>query len=289
METLQGAERLTIVRARSIVEHAEAVFAEGRLIPDAFDPFSSAGAIDRQEAFTALLLVVADYFASVSGLDRTECERYEEYVRLSRSIAIRIICDGVKHSETAIAFMRDCGSSFDLYTKWLSLQDPSKNTFWPLVYKRLNIDSASARVLQAQTIQSLDMDQLIELVGCVFQMPSDEGHSCKFGFEIHSGSRNSQYITSKSEGISILLEESVLSAIFLYTENGDGYSTFPRQLSEGITFGARRSKVRKALGQPDEISGIAYIYDYGKYKVTFEFREWLGTLKFVVIHRNSCS
>ena len=129
MDTLQSTERLTIARSRAIVEHAEAVFEQGQPVADAFEPFAAGGAVDRFEAYTALLLVIADYFAMVKRLDRTEQERYEGYVKHSRSVATRVVCDGVKHAETAIDLMLDCGASFDQYTQWLSLQDPNNHAF----------------------------------------------------------------------------------------------------------------------------------------------------------------
>lgn len=286
MGTLQSAERLTIERSRSIVEYAEAIFEQGQPIADAFEPFAAGGAVDRFEAYTALLLVIADYFAMVNRLTRKEQERYEGYVKHSRSVVIRVVCDGVKHSETATDLILDSGGSFDQYTQWLSLQDPKNHAFWPAVYKRLGIDRATANILQPSTIQTLDMDQLTELVGCAYQLPSNRAELHETGFDIQSGSRNSQYFTCKRDGVSILLEESVITAIFLYRENSDGYATFPRPLSGNIAFGARRSRVRSALGQPDESNSIAYVYDRGRYRVTFEFREWIGTLKLIVIQQN---
>jgi hypothetical protein len=130
------------------------------------------------------------------------------------------------------------------------------------------------------------MDELTELIGCTYQLPADRADLRKSGFEIQSGSGYSQYITSKREGISVLLEVSIVTAVFLYGENRDGYATFPRQLTGDITFGARHSRVRAALGQPDETNGTSYIYDCGRYKVNFKFREWLGTLKLIVMHQH---
>jgi hypothetical protein len=74
---MKRAEMLTITRARSNVQHAEAVFAQGQPIRDAFGPFSAGGATDRQEAYTALLLVIAEYFARAGRLVGIERERYE--------------------------------------------------------------------------------------------------------------------------------------------------------------------------------------------------------------------
>ena len=150
--------------------------------------------------------------------------------------------------------------------------------FWPAVYKRLGVDPAAANTLQPSIIQSLDMDQLTELVGCVYHLPSDRAELREGGFEIQSGSGNSQYFTCKRDGISILLEESVIAAIFLYRENNDGYATFPRPLAGNIAFGARRSGVRSALGQPDESNGIAYVYDCGRYREILNSESGLGHL-----------
>jgi hypothetical protein len=282
METLQCDERLTIARARHLVEHAESTFALGSSIPDAFEPFAEAGAIDRQEAYTALLLVIADYFVATRSSSHVERERFELYVKQSRLIAVRIVCDGLNSTDAITSLTTECARSFDSFTEWLSTQDHNSNNFWPITYKRLDIDKASSPALDLCVLLTFDMSQLTELIGRTFRLPTEDALS-RFRFELQSASGNSQYLTCKSHGLSVLLEESAVAAIFLYKSNDNGYATFPHRLIGGISFGDRRSSVRAVLGKPSRSNGIAYIYINGEKSLHFEFREWLGTLKMVVV------
>ncbi|WP_162348874.1 hypothetical protein [Pseudoxanthomonas gei] len=274
-------ERLTVLRARRIVGHAETIFSLRDEILDAFDPFASGGAIDRQEACTALLLVISDYYLAVSASPEKR-KGYEEYVKWSRVIARRVSSDGINDVGAALKLALDAEIIFDKYIQWLSLQRPSDEKFWPLVYKRLDINNASAPLLSLNKIQSLNMDQLTELIGCEYQVPSSESELREHGFDV-KWFGTSHYIGSKQEGISILIEDSTVAAIFLYGFNKDGYKSFPRSLSGGLEFGRRRSHVRAVFGQPDTSNGISDKYDLKKYSVTFEFREWIGTLRLIVI------
>jgi hypothetical protein len=226
------------------------------------------------------MLVVSDYFAAIQARP-SERANYDAYVRNSRSIAVRIACEGLENAQAAAILMRDCQDGFDAYVGWLENQVPSNASFWMGVQRRLNIDRAAAPLLSLEVLLRQDMDGLSELLGCAFRLHVDEKLLSESGFELSPGLHFSQYVVCKREGFTLLLEDSVVSAVWLHTENSHGYKTFPRRLSDGLAFGDRRSAIRRALGRPTSVKGMEYRYHLDDYRLIFTFRAWAGTLSSV--------
>ena len=129
---------LTPEGARQIVEHAEAEFASGRKIDDAFAPFAERGAASRQEARNALLIVVADFYrhAALSG-DRDELALYEDYAASSRFIATRIVCDAIVSPAEIATCAKRAGSHYESFVALLRTLDPAEDSYWASVSKHI--------------------------------------------------------------------------------------------------------------------------------------------------------
>lgn len=135
---------LTLIRAKTIVSHAENEFCNGVDIPDAFAPFARGGATTRTEAINALMIVIADFYRSASRQGQSAMREFEQYAHGSGSIAMRIIADAAESPVALEAIIRSSDQeSIGSYVEFLKTIDPGKPGFMNRVYERIGVNASA--------------------------------------------------------------------------------------------------------------------------------------------------
>ena len=131
---------LTLERARTIVEYAENIFADGRSRSETFKAFAEGGASFRLEAFCALYIVIADYFhyAAIRPGSPKAMTMFNQYAGASQHIALQIMCEHIDDRENlSLAF--DAEESVESFVAYLRTLNASSADYWPQVYRRLGL------------------------------------------------------------------------------------------------------------------------------------------------------
>ncbi len=276
------AVRMSVESACRIADRVADEMAVG-VAPDLwFSLFERQGLVEIRDVVLALQLTSADFY--LRSREIAKSPDFDNYVSSTEWLVNHLVLSqhleaGGCSEKQSLSWHQDYGE----FIQWLRQQDVDSSDFWPNVDLRVGNGAYYGPRLNPIIVMGLDMQGLLKMVGKPVRLPSTaelEGT----GFEVSSTNQlRVSYLTGRSAGISLLVRDGVLDAVFLYFNGKDTYGSFQNALEGGVSASSSRRQVKKLLGPSSVMTGPNIVCEVDGVRRRYEFSAWLGRLQMVVL------